>query len=139
MTESASLPTHNLCESQLGRSRQKINELYNDVLVKATGHDSDADSMIVTIRSADNVLFNIHHKNLEVNTGAFPGKEFDARGEVVHLTERADVLAILFEFIYPRRHPTLEDENFETVAAVAEAIEKYEVFSGMYTSIVRLR
>lgn len=49
------------------------------------------------------------------------------------------MLEILFEFIYPRKHPTLKDLEFETLAAVAEAAEKYEVFSAMSMCDVRMR
>jgi len=97
---------------------------------------SDAD---VTIKSSDGVLFHLHRKNLEMATGAFPGAEFDTRGEEVVLTEPADVLEILFQFIYPRRHPTLQGMEFEGVFAVAEAVEKYEVFPGVNTCTWKLR
>ncbi|KAF8967470.1 hypothetical protein BDZ97DRAFT_522906 [Flammula alnicola] len=96
---------------------------------------SDAD---VTFQSSDGVTFNLHRKNLEAHTGAFPGAEFDTRGEITHLTEEARVLEIVFDFVYPRRHSDLEDKDFDTVAAVAEAVEKYEVFSAMYTCQGRL-
>ncbi|KAF8972782.1 hypothetical protein BDZ97DRAFT_858345 [Flammula alnicola] len=96
---------------------------------------SDADVMI---QSSDGVIFRIHQKNLETHTGVFPPAEFDTQ-EVVYLSEPASVLEILFHFIYPKRYPGLEDQNFEVVAAVAEAVEKYEVFSAMKTCEVRLR
>ena len=93
----------------------------------------------VTFQSSDGVLFLIHRKNLEAITGAFPGPEFSTGGEIVPLTEPAKVLEIMFQFIYPRRHPTLEKLNFELILAVAEAVEKYEIFSAMKTCEVQLR
>jgi hypothetical protein len=33
--------------------------------------------------------------------------------------------------MYPRNHPDLEDVPFEDLAAVAEAVEKYQVFPAM--------
>lgn len=94
---------------------------------------------MVTIQSSDNVKFNIHRTNLETSTGAFPGAEFETNGEVVYLTEKADVLAILFKFIYPQRHPSLEHLDFALLSQVAEAAEKYEVFAAMNIASIRLR
>ncbi len=83
--------------------------------------------------------FHLHRKNLEVNTGAFPGVEFEMNDEIVELSEPSSVLQIMFRFVYPRRHPDLEDEDFETVIAVAEAAGKYDVFSAINTCVARLR
>jgi len=48
---------------------------------------------------------------------------------MVQLTEPANVLEILFAFLYPKAHPDLRREDFEVLAAVAEAVGKYGVFS----------
>jgi hypothetical protein len=50
---------------------------------------------------------------------------------MVQLTEPANVLAILFAFLYPKAPPDLRGESFEVLAAVAEAVGKYEVFSAV--------
>jgi len=97
---------------------------------------SDSD---VTIQSADAVLFNLHRKNLEVGTGAFPGSEFETHRERVYLTEPAPILEIFFQFLYPKKHPDLKDLKFNILAQVAEAVEKYEVFSAMTLCERRLR
>jgi len=47
------------------------------------------------------------------------------------LQESASVLNILFGFLGPGRHPALEKESFDVQLAVAEAAEKYSVFSAM--------
>ncbi|KAJ3514160.1 hypothetical protein NLJ89_g2538 [Agrocybe chaxingu] len=93
----------------------------------------DAD---VTFQPSNVVQYRIHRKNLEVH---FPGSEFDTRGEATHLTEDADTLAILFQFTYPRRHPTLQDADFKTLASVAEAVGKYQVFSVMSMNTCQMR
>jgi len=77
------------------------------------------------VRSADGFVFQLHSVVLGVTTGAFPG--LDAEGEMVQLTEPANVLEILFAFLYPKRHPDLYGESFERLIAVAEAAGKYEV------------
>ncbi|KAE9395320.1 hypothetical protein BT96DRAFT_978032 [Gymnopus androsaceus JB14] len=84
---------------------------------------TDAD---VVIRSADNVDFRLHKANLACATGAFPPPETNS-DEIVHLTESSETLEILFQFIYPRRFPSLEKMNFDSLMLLAEAAEKYEV------------
>jgi hypothetical protein len=131
MADSTPTMTHEQCEQ------------YENVLV----HDDGLISMIclvnasdsdVTIQSADGVFFNLHCKNLEVGTGAFPGSEFKTHGERVYLTEPAPILEILFQFLYPKKHPDLKDLKFNILAQVAEAVEKYEVFSAMTLCEIRL-
>jgi len=106
-------------------------------------HDSDctvdASDADVVFQSSDGVQFHLHRKNLEAVAGAFPGPEFETNGEIANLAEPADVLQILFKFVYPRRHPDLEDLDFSMVAAIAEAAGKYEVFPAINTCITRLR
>lgn len=87
-------------------------------------YDSD-----IEVRSADGFIFQLHRVVLGVTTGAFPGSEIDTGGEMVQLTETAKVLGILFAFLYPKAHPDLHGEDFEVLAAVAEAAGKYDVFS----------
>jgi len=96
-------------------------------------YDSD-----IEVRSIDGFIFQLHRVVLGVTTGAFPGSEIDTRGEMVQLTEPAKVLGILFAFLYPKVHPDLHGECFESVAAVAEAAGKYEVFSAASTCNERL-
>uniref|UniRef100_A0A8H7XV64 BTB domain-containing protein n=1 Tax=Psilocybe cubensis TaxID=181762 RepID=A0A8H7XV64_PSICU len=99
----------------------------------------DATDSDITIISGDNVAFKLHRKYLDVNTGVFPGAEIvDSKEEPIHLQEPASVLAIVFQFLYPRKHPKLNDESFDTVLAVSEAVEKYQVFSAMNTCETRL-
>ncbi|KAF8970661.1 hypothetical protein BDZ97DRAFT_55529 [Flammula alnicola] len=101
---------------------------------------ADAD---LIVQSVDGTQFHLHRKYLEAHTGAFPGPgavgfNSNTRQDVTHLTEPASVLEILFQFVYPKRHPALEDTSFEILAPLAEAIEKYEVFSAMSICEVQL-
>jgi len=96
---------------------------------------SDAD---VTFLSSDLVAFRLHRKYLEATTGGFPGAEFETQGELVRLTEPSSVLEVMFQFVYPRRHPRLDKQDFDSVLAIAEAVEKYEVFSAMNTCETRM-
>ncbi|KDR80797.1 hypothetical protein GALMADRAFT_1107674 [Galerina marginata CBS 339.88] len=99
-------------------------------------HSSTSD---IKIRSSDGIEFDLHRTLLEAYTGAFPGPELDTGGEVLQLTETGNVLKILFEFVYPQRHPDLEDKDFDLIAAVAEAVGKYEVYSAINTCNTRMR
>ncbi|KAF8875337.1 hypothetical protein CPB84DRAFT_1966756 [Gymnopilus junonius] len=103
-------------------------------------HESfDASDSDITIQSSDNVLFKLHIKYLVATSGIFLGSEIETRGEVVHLEEQANVLEIVFQFIYPRVHPVLEGMEFELIKAIAEAVEKYQIFSAMFVCQTRLR
>ncbi|TRM62289.1 hypothetical protein BD626DRAFT_404272 [Schizophyllum amplum] len=99
----------------------------------------------VTFRSTDGVLFKIHRINLDTHSGAFPPPEFASTEfgcsatEVVDLTEDARTLELLFQFIYPWRQPTLLDTPFEALDALAEAAEKYQIFSAMNICRVRMK
>ncbi|KAF8976807.1 hypothetical protein BDQ17DRAFT_1339490 [Cyathus striatus] len=88
-------------------------------------NQSDAD---VVFKSSDGVLFSLHKKNLDLNTGGFPSADFKDNNEVIELTEESDVLELLFQFVYPRQPPILSYLPFETVNALAQAAEKYVVY-----------
>ncbi|KAF5379850.1 hypothetical protein D9615_005820 [Tricholomella constricta] len=87
----------------------------------------DAD---LIFRSSDQVVFHIHSKNLEMTTGGFPPIEFAQGNEVpiVDLSENAAVLELLFQFVYPRRQPSLAKLDFNVLAQLSEAVEKYMVY-----------
>ncbi|KAG6918578.1 hypothetical protein DXG01_013380 [Tephrocybe rancida] len=93
----------------------------------------------VVFQSRDGMRFSIHRTNLETHTGGFPPSEFKTLDEVVHLTEDAVTMDLLFQFVYPRRLPDVNMMCFEFVFPLAEAAEKYEVFSAMYARTNRLR
>ncbi|KAJ7664099.1 hypothetical protein B0H17DRAFT_1092315 [Mycena rosella] len=96
----------------------------------------DAD---VTFQSCDATLFGIHRANLQTNTEGFPPSEISTNGEIVTLSESSVTLELLFQFIYPRRHPTLDDIPFDHLSALAEAAEKYQVFSAMSLCCLYMR
>lgn len=95
----------------------------------------------IVIRSSDGILFGLHRKNLETYAGAFPLDEAEYRPPVLNLTleESSEVLEVVFEFLYPKRYPDLEDKDFTSLISIAGAVEKYEVFSAMHTCTSRLK
>ena len=98
---------------------------------------SDAD---VIFRSSDGVLFTIHKKYLEGNTGGFlPVCSRMAEGETAVLTEDSSILDLLFQAVYPQRMPDIGSLPFETLVTLAEAAEKYEVYRLMYICNIHIR
>ncbi|KAJ3768055.1 hypothetical protein FB446DRAFT_296887 [Lentinula raphanica] len=97
----------------------------------------DAD---IVIRSSDRVDFRLHKKNLEFATGGFPpATTLSNPNEVVKLDESAATLDIMFQFVYPKRYPSLYKMEFEDLMLLAEAAEKYQVFALMNTCEFHLR
>ncbi|TFK71492.1 hypothetical protein BDN72DRAFT_436672 [Pluteus cervinus] len=84
----------------------------------------------IVFLSSDGVTFHLHSKNLEPTTGALPGIALPTKDpdEPVQLIETAETLAILFQYSYPQRHPELSGMEFDVIAPLAEAVEKYKVF-----------
>lgn len=59
--------------------------------------------------------------------------------ELIHLPESSTTLELLFQFIYPQRHPLLEGIGHDVLNALAEAAEKYEVYGAMGICHLRMR
>lgn len=82
--------------------------------------------------SSDGVLFKVHRKNLELYSEGFPGTDVPVHDdEVVLLTEKASTLELLFQYMYKERQPDLSAVEPDTLAELAEASEKYMVYSAM--------
>lgn len=89
---------------------------------------SDTGDHIVVFRSSDNVLFNIDRRQLQATTNGPLAVDLPAGvRDVTPLEEDADTLETLFQFVYPRGYPSLEEAVFERLYKVAEAAEKYDV------------
>ncbi|KIM82543.1 hypothetical protein PILCRDRAFT_820400 [Piloderma croceum F 1598] len=91
----------------------------------------DAD---ISFKSCDNVLFCVHRKNLDTHSEAFgpPDGVTNAPGDQsVPLSETAQILELIFQFMYPMRQPELKKVDFMTLASLSETAEKYQVYSAM--------
>ncbi|KZP11907.1 hypothetical protein FIBSPDRAFT_1050434 [Athelia psychrophila] len=89
----------------------------------------DAD---MTFESCDHVLFRVHRKNLDSTSEGFsPPSGTTASNEIVQLSERAEILNLLFQYAYPQRPPDLTSIPFEVFTGLAEAAEKYQMFAAM--------
>lgn len=97
----------------------------------------DAD---ITFQSCDHVMFRVHRKNLEINSEGFSAPSGTTSSDsIVPLSECAEVLELLFQYVYPQRTPDLTSIRFKTLADLAEAAEKYQVFGAMEICMLRMR
>ncbi|KAF9442161.1 hypothetical protein P691DRAFT_714633 [Macrolepiota fuliginosa MF-IS2] len=91
----------------------------------------------IVFTSSDQKYFSLARKDVEAHTGALIPEGRDLRG--VTLPETSTTLSTLFEFIGAQKHPKLLNENFESLAEIARAAEKYKVYSAMNTCCERMR
>ncbi|EPS96230.1 hypothetical protein FOMPIDRAFT_1130903 [Fomitopsis schrenkii] len=98
-----------------------------------------ADDADVTMVSCDGVLFKVHRKNLEMYTEGFPGVDVSVHDEIVPLTETAATLELLFQYMYRQRQPDLNRLEPEQLAKLAEAAEKYQVYSAIEVCKMRMQ
>ncbi|KAJ7447032.1 hypothetical protein B0H11DRAFT_2083098 [Mycena galericulata] len=109
---------------------------------------SDGCTLVVDIvlRSSDGVLHAAHSKNLEMYSEGFPPSALasvsrdveTAQPEVVQMTERSDILELLLKYMHLQRQPDLSRRKFDTLAGLAEAAEKYLVYSAMDVCRIRM-
>jgi hypothetical protein len=79
----------------------------------------------VHIVSSDSVAIGAHTVNLALFGGGFPSEK------VIHLEEASDVLQLLLRFMHNTRQPDLNTTSFSQLFSLAEAAEKYQVYSAM--------
>lgn len=101
-------------------------------------HFSVSDETRVVFRSSDSEYFSLSRRDVDAHTSALVPKDWNP-GSVINLTEHSSILEVLFQFIGPRIHPRLFNEDFDFLAGVARAAEKYKVFSAMNTCSERMR
>ncbi|KAJ6477009.1 hypothetical protein C8R45DRAFT_368864 [Mycena sanguinolenta] len=100
----------------------------------------DAD---LTVSSCDGVLFKVHRKHLEVHSDVFANAANATRpengNEIVHLPESADVLDVLFQYMYRQPQPDLRLVKFPVFIGLAEAAEKYVVYSALPAIMIQIQ
>jgi len=85
----------------------------------------------LVIESSDGARFGAHKRNLEQYSAGFPTAEETVFDNIVTLSEEASVLGPLLHFMHNTRQPDLSKLSFVTLELLAEAAEKYMVFSAM--------
>ncbi|KAL1750511.1 hypothetical protein FB107DRAFT_223786 [Schizophyllum commune] len=93
------------------------------------------DAAELTFKTSDGASFSVEQRNLWGTTD-FVFKE--SSPGIIEVEEGADTLKILLEFVQPRRTPLLDDVSFDNLRAVAEAAEKYHIFSAMAIAHIRM-
>lgn len=94
------------------------------------------DAAELTFKTSDGAFFSVEQRNLWGTTD-FVFKE--SSPGIIEVEEGANTLKILLEFVQPRRTPLLDDVSFDNLRAVAEAAEKYHIFSAMAIAHIRMR
>lgn len=59
--------------------------------------------------------------------------------EIVTLSERSSTLDMLFHYIYRKPQPDITELSFEELSMLAEAAEKYHVYSAMEVCRILMR
>ncbi|KAF9473686.1 hypothetical protein BDN70DRAFT_925056 [Pholiota conissans] len=104
-----------------------------------------ATSADVTFISSDNTVFKIHSTYLNSGSAGFATPQKLDGSEPVQLLEPANVLEILFQFIEPPteargyRQPSIAEIEQSLFFQVAEAAEKYVVYSAMSNCMTHMR
>jgi hypothetical protein len=100
----------------------------------------------LTFVSSDHVLFKIHGKHVNSNSAGLAITENMIIGsDTVQLSEPSETLEILFQFIEPPsdsqnfRQPSVIGMEPSLFFAVAEAAEKYVVYSAMNICLTRMQ
>jgi hypothetical protein len=81
----------------------------------------------------------VHRINIEINAYGLPLPSELHLDDAISLPEKATTLELLFRFCYPERHPDLASLDFEVLAPLAEAAEKYKVFAAMNVCHLRMK
>ncbi|KAJ7933357.1 hypothetical protein B0H13DRAFT_1700891 [Mycena leptocephala] len=101
----------------------------------------DAD---ITISSPDGVTFKVHRKHLAIHSDIFADAANatlpdNGSDEVVQLSESSAVLDLLFQYMYCQPQPDLNSVDFPTFAGLAEAAEKYVVYSALSAVAIQMK
>jgi hypothetical protein len=97
--------------------------------LRAVVRDPNAD---ITLQSSDGVLFRFYKKQLGAHSVAFAGAEaftVSSTKEPVVFTEPSEIVDLLLQLMSPQEPLDLESLEFRNLALLAEAVEKYDVFS----------
>ncbi|KAG6889529.1 hypothetical protein C0995_000411 [Termitomyces sp. Mi166 len=91
----------------------------------------EADLILV---SSDGVKFAAHAQNLERYSEGFPPATFnpvEADLQVVHLEEESSTVRLLLQYMHLKPQPDIEKISFTELEELANAVEKYLIFSAM--------
>jgi hypothetical protein len=98
----------------------------------------------IILESSDGARFGSHIQNLEIYSDAFPALEiYDTSGsaplEEVTLPESAAVVSRLLQYMHNQRQPDCSKLAFDVLSQMAEAAEKYIVFSTIQVCKIHMK
>jgi hypothetical protein len=94
----------------------------------------------IVLVSSDGHRFGTHCKNLGEFTGGFPLDIAPANGEDVPMPDlNAEALALFLQYVHHHRQPDLSKVSFKALSQLAEAVEKYDVYSATEICKVHMR
>ena len=85
----------------------------------------------IMLKCSDGELFGAHRWNLKTYSEGFPLEGSETISDPVFLEETADVVRLMLHFMHQMRQPTLDNISFSLLASLAEAVEKYRIYSAM--------
>lgn len=84
----------------------------------------------IVLVSSDGCRFGMHSKNLGEFSGGFPLHITPADGEEVQMPDLdSKALTLFLQYVHHHRQPDLSNVPFKTLRELAEAVEKYDVYS----------
>jgi hypothetical protein len=92
----------------------------------------------VILLSSDGVQFGSHTKNISTFAGAFPACDTED-SSVISLTESSDVVSLLLQYMHQQRQPDSSKFEFDILSRLADAVEKYKVFSAMEVCNIHMK
>jgi hypothetical protein len=93
----------------------------------------------VVLKSSDGELIGAHQRNLEMFTEAFPIAGTAVASDPVSLEETAEVLRLMLRYTHNARLSSLDDISFTLLASLAEAVEKYMIYSAVEFCKIRMK
>jgi hypothetical protein len=98
----------------------------------------DAD---ITIQSCDGKLFKVQLHDLQTYSDGFNAPESTQYepDDVVKLSESSSVIGLLLLYMKRGRQPDLSGVDFKLLAGLAEAAQKYEVWSAMEVTKLQMQ
>ena len=92
----------------------------------------------IFLQSSDGKLLGAHRRNLEMYTARFPIAGSAVISEPVFLEETYDVLSLMLQYTHNIRQPSLDDIDFALLASLAEAVEKYMIYSAIEVCKIKM-
>lgn len=89
--------------------------------------------------------FGAHRRNLELYSGAFQPLvdvapvDFESGFQVMRVTERRGVVSLMLRYMHNHWQPMIDKLGFDVLKDLAEAVEKYEIYSAIEVCRFRMR